>query len=394
MQSFGQPQTAEFLRKPNRRNVGHLVIVSTKRTVRRQRLRFRLKSRRNMPPRRHTSTSRYELKYMVDERCARGATDFIRAYLQRDRYAIRQMAYSYPIYSLYLDGPGLMLYSATCQGLKNRYKLRIRYYDYNPLTSAYFEIKRRVGDVIIKDRVAVRKSSVERLIAGACAMPEDLVESEDRGDYLVLRQFCELRDAIQARPRIIVQYRREAWVSEEDARLRVSFDRMLTTASYQGCLHPAHWVDAGLPAVVLELKFNDRFPLWMRELALDWDLHRTPMAKYVHCTDRLPRSGESCAGASVGSFYERSASESGQPGFADGAGQPATGVAGAADRLLHGPRRFVGVHADPQRPVVFTDVHVVAARAAGGRSDDDDAAGGKPAGGDRPAVGLRDDSVS
>src|SRR4051812_45650657 len=129
-----------------------------------------------MASRRHFDTSRYELKYLIDDRHARGVRDFIRPYVQRDRYALPHMAYSYPIYSIYLDAPGMMLYRATTDGHKNRYKLRVRYYDQDPKTPVFFEIKRRVGDVIIKERVAARKACVQRLLApGGWPTQDDLM---------------------------------------------------------------------------------------------------------------------------------------------------------------------------------------------------------------------------
>jgi hypothetical protein len=131
---------------------------------------------------------------------------------------------------------------------------------------------------------------VARLLASWCPDPEDLAAGADTSDYLVLRRFCELGAAINASPRVLVHYFREAWVSPHDSKLRVSFDRKLATARYDNALQPRHWVDAKLTQVVLELKFNDRFPVWMQELVRSFDLYRCAMAKYVHCTDQLPRS--------------------------------------------------------------------------------------------------------
>ena len=173
---------------------------------------------------------RYELKYIIDERCARGVRDFVRAHLQRDPHAVPEMRYSYPIYSLYLDGPGLTLYSATVQAQKNRYKLRIRYYDHDPQSPVFFEIKRRVGEVILKDRTAVCRSSVQRLLAGHAPRPEDLPDPTDTGGLSVLCRFCELKNAIHAEPKIIVYFEREAWISAHDEELRVTFDREAAAA--------------------------------------------------------------------------------------------------------------------------------------------------------------------
>ena len=82
----------------------------------------------------------------IDEPTAWGVRDFARSYLQRDEHAVPAMKYSYPIYSIYMDSPGWTLYNATVQGMKNRYKLRIRYYNDNPKSPVFFEIKRRMND--------------------------------------------------------------------------------------------------------------------------------------------------------------------------------------------------------------------------------------------------------
>jgi hypothetical protein len=340
------------------------------------------------------ASSRFEFKYLVDERCARGVRDFVRGYLQRDRYALQPMSFSYPIYSLYLDTPGMKLYRATVEGHKNRYKLRLRYYDHEPHTPVFFEVKRRVHDVIIKLRTPVQRHAVSRLLAGACPRRDDLHDPDDAGDYEALLRFCEIRAAIEARPKVVVYYEREAWVGAHDSQLRVSFDRQAMSAHYDGTLRPQRWFNTNIPGVILELKFNDRFPVWMQELVENWDLYRTTMAKYVHCVDQLPWPAQARdRAASVWSPYERCISIPDPAGSADRAGRVGAGAAVAADRLLHGTPGVVDVHADAQRTVVLTDVHLVAARAAGGGGDDDDAAGRQPAGRDRPLVRLRDDQV-
>src|SRR4029450_9264383 len=100
---------------------------------------------------------RYELKYVIDEVTAARVRDFARCHLQRDEHSAPEMRYSHPIYSVYVDGPGLCLYRATCQGQLNRYKLRVRYYNENPWSPVFFEIKRRVHEAILKERAIVRR---------------------------------------------------------------------------------------------------------------------------------------------------------------------------------------------------------------------------------------------
>jgi len=234
--------------------------------------------------------SRYELKYVVDGACACRVRDFVRGHLRRDTHGIPEMRYAYPIYSLYLDGAGLALYNATVQAQKNRYKLRLRYYDHEPGSPVFCEIKRRVGEVIMKERAAVRRAALVRLLSGHSPRREDLLDGQPADAYHALCRFCELRDGLLARPRIIVYFEREAWVSNDDNSVRVTFDYEAAAAHYADDLRPKGWSDARVPGVILELKFDDRFPVWMRELVQSFDLYRTRMGKYVHCMDHLPRA--------------------------------------------------------------------------------------------------------
>ena len=97
-------------------------------------------------------TNRYEFKYIVTECRAAAVRDFIRSYLEPDPYADPEQGNSYFLSSLYLDTPDLALYRQTATGEKNRFKLRIRFYDNDPESPALLELKRRVTDTVLKDR--------------------------------------------------------------------------------------------------------------------------------------------------------------------------------------------------------------------------------------------------
>jgi hypothetical protein len=252
----------------------------------------------------HSQRGRYELKYLIDEPCARRVRDFVRSYLRRDPYARPHMRHAYPIYSLYLDDPGLAMYRASFQGQMNRMKLRIRYYDANGAAGGaggsggsggpggpplFCEIKRRVNDVVLKQRAVIRREALDRVLCGCHPRREDLWDGDDAASQDVLREFCNLRNAMHAEPKMIVYYEREAWVGPEDDNLRVTFDRAAGGAHYERTLAPQRYRPAQIESVILELKFDDRFPTWMRDLAQSCDLYRTKMGKYVQCVEQVPR---------------------------------------------------------------------------------------------------------
>lgn len=253
---------------------------------------------------------RFENKYLVDNVTALGARDFVRAYLELDEFSEARPDVSYPVHSLYLDSPDLKLYRSTLNGDKNRYKLRVRYYDDDPASPTFFEIKRRSNNTIVKHRGMVRRQAVESLLAGH--LPEEAhLFSKRPSDLHAVRRFCRMVNELGAYPVAHVGYLREAWVSPHDNSVRVTMDRQVlcdldpTTNLFVGMKNPI-FVFGNL--VVLELKFTNRFPDWFGDLVRVFNLVQCGAAKYAegligldvdrviaeahmaHTTPRLPGS--------------------------------------------------------------------------------------------------------
>lgn len=251
-------------------------------------------------PFRHTlQTSRFELKYIIDEQRAAGIRDFISSHLEHDEHAKPELGYAYSLSSLYMDSPSLTLFNQTRHGIKNRFKLRIRFYDDNPDSPAFLEIKRRVTDVISKERATVTREAVGHLLSGDGPSQSWLMRDNSNPESgSALLNFWNLCDHIDAAGRIYVSYTREAYVSPNSNSVRVTFDRQLFgTPHEQGCeiSLPSDGVRPNVGGTILELKFTDRFPEWLRELVQAFDLQRTSVPKYNHCIMatglHLPRTG-------------------------------------------------------------------------------------------------------
>jgi hypothetical protein len=247
-----------------------------------------------MPFQHRMQRNRFEYKYLIDERCAHEVRNFARSYLVHDENARPEMKWAYPTHSVYLDGPGLPLYTATVQGHMNRYKLRVRYYREVDSDPVFFEIKRRVNDIILKDRALVKRDRALRILAGECPRITDLIRPNDLDAWSALRRFCAMRDNIAAMPRVYVSYLREAWVKTDDDNVRLTFDRNLCGGKFDGTfkvkrdVYPPPLLP-GSPCV-LELKFTDRFPFWFREMARALNLERRNNAKYVQTAFWVPRA--------------------------------------------------------------------------------------------------------
>ncbi len=226
---------------------------------------------------------RYELKYLVDEAITGGIRDFASGYLELDDYGVARQNYSYPVHSLYLDSDSLDTYHASINGTKNRFKLRLRYYDCSPRSPVFFEVKARVDNCILKQRCGVTRDAVPALLAGQLPEPEHVLSKEPR-HLATLQLFNLLLNQLNARPKAHNSYLREAWVSPHDNSVRVTLDRNICI---EPCSIPMAVTEMKKPTrvfpefVVLELKFTSRFPNWFGDLVRHFNLMQFSSAKYA-----------------------------------------------------------------------------------------------------------------
>ena len=226
---------------------------------------------------------RFELKYIVPESVALQIRQFVAAYLDIDEYGATMPNLSYPVHSLYLDSDDLYTYRATINGDKNRYKLRLRYYNEKPDSPVFFEIKKRTNSTISKMRGGVRRSSVGQILAGQLPTPDDMLSKEPK-QFFAIQKFSELMMSIRAKPISHVFYMREAWISTADNSVRVTLDRAVLCEPDPTARLSTTMTNPVRPfgdEVILELKFTTRFPDWFKELVRCFGLAQCGAAKYA-----------------------------------------------------------------------------------------------------------------
>ncbi len=224
---------------------------------------------------------RYEIKYLIDESLAAGIAQFIKPYVQLDKYCIKKPNFAYPITTLYLDSRDLKLCRESLEGHKNRFKLRIRSYTDDRSYPRFVEIKRRASTVIIKSRSKVPHASIESVVKGSVNGESDGNDAQAKS----LRQFMLYNQWIKARPVLRTRYMRQAYESKVDDRVRITFDRNLSfavTPTANVDFHGQGWRELLLPKkVVLEIKFTGNYPAWLSSLAKYFNLQQTSISKYA-----------------------------------------------------------------------------------------------------------------
>ena len=186
----------------------------------------------------------------------------------------------YNIRSLYFDGMHHHALYDKNDGIFGREKYRIRIYNGEDYI-INLERKSKYGDYVNKESARLSRADYDSIIQGQYEplriRPEPLIQDFYRA--LQYRLF---------RPRVIVDYIREAYVFEP-GNVRITFDKELRAGIngidlfddriiYEDILYPEQ--------VILEVKFDDFLPDTIRQLVQPERFVRSAISKYVLCRER------------------------------------------------------------------------------------------------------------
>lgn len=237
---------------------------------------------------------RFEAKYYLHELEAQAVLSAMMPYVTSDPHV--PPGQSYAILSLYLDSPDLTLCESSEFGEKNRFKLRVRSYGEGPEAPVFLELKRRIDKVIKKERVGVKRSYLPQILRGK-GFCEDALLNPSRGALQKLYNFRDYQESINAMPRCMVRYTREAYMSDLEEPVRISLDRCLSTMPVAGYSEDIwsydnkRYKEVDAFDVMFEIKFSNAMPFWVRQLIQTFELTRSSCAKYVECVRMLEREG-------------------------------------------------------------------------------------------------------
>lgn len=234
-----------------------------------------------------TSFERFEYKYFVPEARVPELRQFLAPFLVQDSFAPQGGVYL--TNNLYFDSPDRAFYWAHVRSELDRFKLRVRWYGGGD--SCFFEIKRKVRDVVVKHRSALKLEDFAAVLDG----DRSAIERSSKPSYL--DEWLGLALLWRAEPAYYIRYEREAYENVFDEDARITFDRRLCYQRADAAvLAPDDdaftYVDSstvfgGQPTgVLVELKF-DRFPpRWLQELVRAFELRRTQFSKYLTAVDQ------------------------------------------------------------------------------------------------------------
>ena len=238
---------------------------------------------------------RFEYKYFVPNSKLDLLRSLIAPFTTLDKFAASRPEQEYTVRSIYFDTPDFECYHTKIDGQKHRNKVRLRGYNKEKSTNTVFlEIKRKYEAPILKNRAPMKYGFAKSLFHGV--NPELFIKNTDK--------FEDARDnaskfmyniyARKMRPVVCVIYEREPYLSkteDKDNNLRITFDKNLRGTPYPTVdeLYREERARTAIQGIfILEVKFNEYYPSWMKPIIAMLGLVKESASKYCLCIDAHP----------------------------------------------------------------------------------------------------------
>jgi hypothetical protein len=221
---------------------------------------------------------RHELKYYVNH-YQYEIIKQLRNLLQLDKNA--GPAGDYHIRSLYFDDIENKALHEKLAGVRDREKYRIRIYNYSDKI-IHLEKKIKFNEYITKVKESITRAMFDSILAG----DYEVLNRPDKP--LLMEMYSQMKNRL-LRPKVIVDYVREAYVSPA-GNVRITFDKKLQTG-----LNQVDIFDPSLSMInafdenfiVFEVKYDEFIPEYIRTAIQANGLVRQSNSKYVICRKLL-----------------------------------------------------------------------------------------------------------
>ena len=222
-----------------------------------------------------SSTQRFEFKYRLDVKTYHRVRCALRYATRHDVFSSRGRRNRYLVRSLYFDTFGYDAYEEKVTGVPNRTKLRIRSY-WGRRDDAEFvalELKTKSANLVDKFTKRVSLGEYDRFMASGAPL-----ENSDP----TVEEFCRLMLLKDLRPKVLVEYEREALTPIDGSGVRITFDHDMRFAFAQELFPRRAFFHRARPhAVVMEIKTRQSRPKWLESIIRGHELPSRPNSKYA-----------------------------------------------------------------------------------------------------------------
>lgn len=224
---------------------------------------------------------RHEIKYYINDSVYHTLRSRLRTVAGADPNMKAEDGYL--ISSLYFDDVYHSAMNEKQAGICFRKKYRLRCYNREDIR-INLECKRKYGEYISKDSMAVSRSEYDAMLAGDYDV---LLAHSD----IVGREVYALHHARLLKPVVAVEYLREAYVLAQ-GNVRITFDKEISASVGEYDMFSPYYevrkvLEPGI--MVLEVKFDDYLPDMIFQILKTAMTNKCAISKYVMCREEKRR---------------------------------------------------------------------------------------------------------
>jgi len=217
---------------------------------------------------------RNELKYLINAHQKNVMANKLSKICQRDSFCNADGGYL--VSSLYFDDYNQCAFFDKVSGIRDRKKFRVRVYNYQ---SDVIKLERKIrrGYVTEKSHIRISKEEYDTLLRGDVSFLRHKNEVVAKDFYLYYR-------TKNLRPRVVVEYRREALIYKYGD-VRITFDSLLKAGVFRKDLFSNRYMISAIPQdqIILEVKYTGYFPDVIRNMIQTDNLQWQSISKYAKC---------------------------------------------------------------------------------------------------------------
>jgi len=235
--------------------------------------------------------NRFEIKYQISIPKRNNIIKQIGPFMELDPY-IKKGFNSYEVRSIYYDSPFVSSYFEKVNGIRNRIKLRFRYYpdfqkDKGELV--FIELKKKYNENVAKSRVIVPFEKAFLILNDETPEAKDFYKNSSKQDRLSLREIWYQYKRYHLQPISVVCYYRQPYQDKLTKRFRITFDTNIKTRDYNFDLH----IGGGSKYVVqphmcvMEVKFTNFIPNWAIKIVQRNNIFQEKVSKFANGLEKM-----------------------------------------------------------------------------------------------------------
>jgi hypothetical protein len=199
---------------------------------------------------------------------------------------------NYEIRSIYYDSPLVTSYFEKEYGIRNRIKLRLRYYpdfqrDKNKII--FIELKKKYNENVAKSRVIVPFEKAFLILNDETPEAKEFYKNESKPDKLSLKEIWYQYKRYHLHPISVVCYYRQPFQDKLTKRFRITFDTKIKVRDYNFDLRIGGGSKYVVPPhmCVMEIKFTNFIPNWAIKIVQRNNIFQEKVSKFANGLEKL-----------------------------------------------------------------------------------------------------------